>query len=141
MTNGRALLAILAFAACGAPRPAARNPTNDRWRALSWEQRHDVMTFSVLPNMAHAFQRFAGTADPELTCRTCHGHDAEAVEYKMPRDLPPLDPRHLPDATNRDPRIARTAKFMIDEVTPGMADLLGVDRATFTCFACHPEAR
>jgi hypothetical protein len=40
------------------------------------------------------------------------------------------------------------AKFMTDEVTPAMADLLGVPLARdgdpkhgFTCFGCHPSVR
>jgi hypothetical protein len=122
-------------------------PSKDAWRAMSWEDRHDVMTFAVLPNMARAFQRFNASADPDMTCRTCHGADAELVHYAMPHGLPALDPRHLPDANGPDTRQVRMAKFMTDEVTPAMADLLGMPLARdgdprhgFTCFACHPSS-
>jgi hypothetical protein len=102
------------------------------------------MTWVVHPNMARLFQRFAKTESPELTCRTCHGADAEQVQYKMPHGLPALDPTRLPDPAGAG-REARIAKFMIEEVTPQMAELLGValyDPRTgrgFGCFGCHPR--
>jgi hypothetical protein len=111
---------------------------------MTWEERHDAMTFLVLPNMARLFERFEGTPYPTLTCRSCHGDDAEAVQYRMPHGLPALDPDHLPGAGDADPRTARLARFMIEEVTPQMADLVGVplqDGRTgggFSCFNCHP---
>jgi hypothetical protein len=92
------------------------------------------MTFRVLPNMARLFQRHDGKPAPDLTCRSCHGPDAEQAAYAMPHGLPPLDPQRARD--RRDERV----RFMTDEVTPTMADLLGIDRADFTCFACHPRA-
>ncbi len=136
------LLTIVA--ACRARAPELATPS-DAWSARSWEDRHDVMTFAVLPNMARLFQRFRGSADPDMTCATCHGADAELVHYAMPHGLPALDPAHLPDPNGPDPREARMAKFMIDEVTPAMADLIGVrpdDRDAkhgLSCFNCHPS--
>jgi hypothetical protein len=115
------------------------------WNALSWEERHDVMTFAVLPNMASLFQRFRGTPAPDMTCRTCHGEDAERVGYAMPHGLPALDPRRMPDPGARDAKEAKMAKFMTEEVTPAMADLLHVPRSGpgnrqgFSCFKCHPS--
>jgi hypothetical protein len=91
------------------------------------------MTFLVLPNMGRLLQRFEGKASPDLTCRTCHGADAEQVAYAMPHGLPALDARDMPDASRP------IVRFMTDEVTPTMADLLGVDRGRFTCFGCHPR--
>jgi hypothetical protein len=96
------------------------------------------MTFAVLPNMARTFQRLRGRPDPTLTCRTCHGKDAERVAYKMPHGLTALDPAHMPDPD------ARTVRFMTTEVVPQMARILGVpvyDPSTkqgFGCFNCHP---
>jgi hypothetical protein len=110
---------------------------------MTWEERHDQMTWVVLPNMAERFQEFAHAADPTLTCRTCHGPDPESARYRMPRGLPALDPAHLPEANDLDQR-GRTAKFMIETVTPTMADLLGEPRYDektkrgFGCFKCHP---
>jgi hypothetical protein len=50
----------------------------------------------------------------------------------------------MPDPQSRDPKEARMARFMTDEVTPEMADLLNVPRFDprtrqgFSCFNCHP---
>ena len=55
---------------------------------------------------------------------------------------PPLDPAHMPDP--REGPDAEIAKFMYEEVTPTMADLLGVTVGDlrsgrgFGCFSCHP---
>lgn len=134
------LALVVAACAGGSPapaRPARSTATGDAWSTMSWERRHDVMTFTVLPNMGRLFQREYGKPDPDLTCTRCHGKDAEAVGYKMPHGLPALDPTRLPDASSPDARVAKTAKFMAEQVTPQMAELLGVER--FTCFGCHPR--
>jgi cytochrome c553 len=128
------------LAAC-ASAPATKRDvvrTQDGWSSLSWEQRHEQMTFVVLPNLAKLFQRFEGTADATLTCRTCHGQDADAVEFSMPRGLPALDPAHLPDRHSTNAREARIAAFMIDEVVPAFARTIEVPAERVTCFSCHP---
>jgi hypothetical protein len=147
----QACIALLVFVlgACSA-RPgtqvvaqAAHGAVNDAWTTMSWEERHDTMTFEVLPTMAPMFQRFEGASAPSMTCRTCHGADAEKVGYAMPRGLPPLDPRNMPRADSSNPKEARIVKFMTDEVTPGMAEVLGVrpydpkTQTGFGCFGCH----
>ncbi|HEY4104835.1 MAG TPA: hypothetical protein VGM44_13135 [Polyangiaceae bacterium] len=147
------VISALSFVACAAkPPPSAsatkkntpRDSREDDFRQMSWEERHDQMTWVVLPTMAERFQAFSGSADASLTCRSCHGPDPESVSYRMPRSLPALDPRHLPQANDADAR-GRTAKFMIETVTPTMADLLGeplYDAKTqrgFGCFNCHPS--
>jgi hypothetical protein len=127
------------------PRPVNATPIDD-WAISSWEDRHDTMTFAVLPTMSRLFQRFDAAPYPDMTCRTCHGHDAEAVHYAMPHGLPALDPAHLPAANDADPKTARVAKFMHDDVTPTMVDLLGTPpydpktQTGFSCFNCHPSA-
>jgi hypothetical protein len=150
-----AILAVAPLAGCGSDtrrpalglEPRVRASPRDEWSAATWEDRHDTMTFLVLPNMARLFQRFDGSRYPEMTCRTCHGADAEMVQYKMPHGLRALDPAHLPNANAPDPNEARVAKFMIEQVTPQMADLLGLptyDPKTgrgLSCFDCHPSQR
>lgn len=137
----RKLIGLVILAGCARapastapPKPA---PAEPEWRSESWEDKHDTMTWSVLPTMARLFQRYQGTDDPEMTCRTCHGQDAEQVHYAMPHGLPALDPAHLPDASSSDPDTARIAAFMRDRVTPAMADLLG--DPTVGCMRCHPS--
>lgn len=139
-----AILASTLASACAASAPPTpRAPTT--WEKASWEDRHQTMTFAVLPNMARAWQRFEKTEYPELTCRRCHGANAEAIAYKMPADLPPLDPARMPSASSSNAREARYAKFMTDEVVPQMLALLDAKpwdgRAGFGCFSCHPVKR
>jgi hypothetical protein len=143
-----ALLGAVAATACHAMGPGPAAPRAAVYRAPTWEERHDVMTFAVLPNMARMFQRFDGSADPDMTCATCHGPDAELVHYAMPRGLPALDPTRMPDPDAHNPAEARMAKFMIEEVTPSMARMLGVPEGRpatshagggFSCFNCHPS--
>lgn len=123
----------------------ATPPSDDSWANASWEDRHDTMEFVVHPSMARLFQAHYHEPAPDMTCRTCHGADAEAVQYKMPHGLPALDPAHLPDPSGSDAR-AKTAKFMIEEVTPKMIELLDVapynptTKRGFGCFNCHPSS-
>ncbi len=136
----RAALALVLLACGGASAPAPRTttaPRPDRWSRLSWDDRHDLMTFLVLPNMAPLFQREQRHPFPDMTCRTCHGQDAEAVHYAMPHGLPALDPAHMPDRRSSDPKVARMAAFMADEVTPRMAAMLG--KPDLGCFDCHTK--
>jgi len=142
---GLSVVAAALVAACGATQAPASTtrapvtpassahgpaPSNDEWASLSWEERHDVMTWSLLPAMMPVMQRTFATKDPELTCRTCHGANAEAVAYKMPNGLPPLDPAHLPTG--------KIADAMRRDVTPLLSDILSKAE---TCFSCHPSAK
>jgi hypothetical protein len=112
---------------------------------MSFEERRELMTTVVLPDMAKLFQQFEGKPNADMACATCHGGDAEEIRYKMPYALPALNPAHLPD-----PDVpgfgGAMAKFMFERVTPRMTELLGVPRydATtgrgFGCFHCHPNA-
>ena len=128
---------LLGACSCGPPAPASAPAAEarDTWTPLTWEERHSEMTFKVHPNMARLFQHHDGKGDPDMTCRTCHGQDAAQVAYAMPHGLPALDPARMPDEHSAKVR------FMREEVTPTMADLLGVDRRVFSCFGCHPRAR
>jgi hypothetical protein len=106
----RSLVFALVFACTPQPRPPAAPspsslPEEDEWRHASWEERHDTMTFLVLPRMARSFQRFEDKLYPDLTCLSCHGAEAERVQYRMPNG-PPLDPAHLPRKDSPDPREA-----------------------------------
>lgn len=128
-----------------AAHPAAPARPSD-WERLSWEERHDQMTWMVLPNMARLFQGIRGTQYPELTCRSCHGPDGEANGYRMPNALPALDPERMLPPGGRYER-GHVSVGMADQVTPTMARLLGkpsYDASTkrgFGCLQCHPSSR
>ena len=139
MTRVRlASLLALSFAlvACG-PRGGAKSPApatarEDRWATLDFEERHTVMTFTVLPNMARTWRDFRHTEYPDMTCRTCHGKDAEAVSYRMPNpSLPRIDPAHPP----RGP----VAEFMKRTMVPDMIELTGTTSEHLSCNGCHPR--
>ncbi len=142
---GRAVLArstfpfLFALVACGpTAKPEAHEATrpertDDHWSKLGFEDRHAVMTFTVLPNMGRTWRDFRGTVYPEMTCRTCHGKDAEAVSYRMPNPaLPPIDPKKPPPG--------RMTEFMKTKMVPDMLDLLGTTPEHLTCNTCHPKA-
>jgi cytochrome c553 len=136
------LAALIGFVGCGvacggaAPAPArtpAEPAASDEWSKASWEERHATMTWRVLPSMARTFQHFERSEVPSLTCRTCHGADAEERSYQMPNaGLAALDPAELPR-----PESSPIARFMHEEVVPQMRDLLG--SPTLSCFQCHPR--
>jgi hypothetical protein len=141
------LICTALLSACQSNRPVAM-PANDEWRHLSFEQRHAQMTFGVHPTVAEHYQEFYGTEAPTLTCRSCHGEDAERVRYQIAYtpidDLRPSQVRllYLPDAAPSDEQ-----RFKRDVITPLMAQLMDVpayDAATgtgFSCFGCHPRER
>jgi hypothetical protein len=131
------MLALIGLAGCGGaspePEPAPRDPGPDLWSGKTFVEKHARMTFTFLPNMSRRFQRFADTEYPELACVTCHGMDAEEVDYRMPNGLPPLDPNALPDADD-----SSMARFMIEVVVP-QADRLMQAGGRVDCFSCHPR--
>ena len=131
----RTMLLVFTLAACGPHAPARTQtvPTktvapDDTWSKLSFEDRHSSMTFTVLPNMARTWRDFRATKDPEMTCRTCHGANAEEVNYRMPNpSLPPIDPARVPPGP--------VADFMKAKMVPEMRALLG--SPNLSCNTCH----
>ena len=128
---------VLFTIACGSHSPAAQpshgaptaNAREDKWAKLSFEDRHSVMTFTVLPNMARTWRDFKHTEDASMTCRTCHGQDAEAVSYRMPNpSLAKIDPAHPPAGP--------VAEFMKTKMVPEMSDFVS---APVGCNTCHPK--
>jgi hypothetical protein len=117
---------------------AAQSRSVDGWATQSWEDRHDTMTWTVLPNMARLVQEFEGTALPELSCFTCHGPNGERLKYAMPSGLPALDPNHMPERDSANPREAKYAAFMQDQVVPRFSHM--TDNPNVSCFTCHPKA-
>ena len=86
----------------------------------------------------------AGVAEEfaEVDCKTCHGKDPKAAEFKMPSpDLHKLDPAD--NFAHEKADHPDEVKFMMEVFTPKMVELLGekpFDPATgegFGCFSCH----
>lgn len=131
--------------ASASPAPVAA-PVAATWATMDRNARLEHMGVEVLPAMKALFQRHDGGAFAGFRCQTCHGDgfDQPAVDFRMPSALPPLaaaDP--VAGGMAYDPE---TTTFMVEQVVPTMARLLGerpFDPATgegFHCFRCHPRA-
>ncbi|HVV87490.1 MAG TPA: hypothetical protein VHE35_30825 [Kofleriaceae bacterium] len=137
----------LALAACGGkssakePAPPAQ-PTPlapGAWEGMSQHDRADFMKHTVLPVMAEKFKAFDSQKFADVSCETCHGPGAKEGKFDMPSGaLPELDFSAPPD-----PSKAAIGEFMMKEVKPTMANLLGMkeyepDNPTgFGCLQCH----
>lgn len=141
----------MAAVACGGGQQAAEDPSSAQstsevtaessaapapalaWADMNREQRLEYMGLTIVPEMKKLFQANDPKAYAEFTCKTCHGEDMQAVDYKMPNGLFALEkPDPMPAAMDYD---AETTKFMAEQVVPRMAELLGND--AFNCFNCH----
>ena len=121
-------------------------PAADNWRAMTFEQRHEHMTFVVHPILMERWQTHYQTAAPQLRCVSCHGEQAERHRYQMAfTPLDGLQPSRVQALYRSAVEPSDEQRFKRDVVTPLMADLLGVpryDAATgqgFSCFGCHPR--
>jgi hypothetical protein len=131
-------LLCAALAACG-PKPDGTGPGGaDRpFENLDHDERITFMKRVVVPTMQPLF----ADHDPKFGnfgCRTCHGPGADEGRYTMPNeDLPKLGG----NLTTKFDR--RKLDFMLMEVKPTMAKLLGVPEWSpqapqgFDCYACH----
>lgn len=104
---------------------------------MSLKEQRDYMKDVVVPEMAKTFARFDSDEFAKFDCATCHGPGARSGNFKMPtKSLPALDAEEM----DEHPEWTR---FMKEEVTPQMAELLGepvYDPEThsgFGCFDCH----
>lgn len=134
--SSAALLALAVVTGC------ADEPT---WDQLDRAARLEYMTDVVLPTMRDIFQAHDPERHAGFSCATCHGDDLVAVDYAMPNALTPLPlDGTLAAAEARDPE---TTAFMLDEVFPAMAALLGREKYShdaapdgFRCVGCHRVA-
>ena len=107
----------------------------------SWDRdkKMEFMASTVVPEMAKVFQAHSADDYAEFQCSTCHGEDFQAVDYKMPNSLYALPATDtIKQASDYD---AEATKFMVDQVVPKMAELLGqsVDDPAQYCFSCHQK--
>ena len=108
------------------------------WRNKTHEQRQAYMAARVQPTMKRLFQSFNGKTYADFGCETCHGHDMDVVDFKMPNSLyalPEKDPVAEGMSVDED-----TAKFMVEKVVPTFAKLLHEQpQKGVTCFTCHQK--
>src|SRR5690606_33198906 len=132
-------LAVVAVAGCSAP---SADPT---WDELDRDARLEYMAEVVLPTMREIFQAHDPQRYAAFSCSTCHGEDLVDVDYAMPNALAPLPlDDTLAQAEALDPEMTA---FMLDEVFPVMAELLGREKYNhdaapdgFRCVGCHRGA-
>jgi hypothetical protein len=110
------------------------------WKDKNHEERHAYMAAHVEPIMKKLFQEHNKKDYAGFGCPTCHGKDAELVDYKMPNSLyalPEKDPVEEAKSVDED-----TAAFMVDKVLPTMSRLLSKQDGNgnpVSCFTCHPK--
>ena len=112
------------------------------WHDMTHDQRVDWMVSNVLPIAAEDFSHYDADRYSSVTCETCHGSNAAAVEYELPTTQLPVLPR---PGTPDWERMSQTPvfTFMHDVVTPTMATLVGEElynpatNSGFGCFECH----
>jgi hypothetical protein len=144
---GAAALTLFVFGACTDRSEGPRTPNSGPslgapdvpWAKKTREERMAYMGAHVLPAMKKVFQKHDPKAYEGFGCATCHGADAEAVDYEMPNDLyalPEGDP--VAEAMEYDEEVAN---FMTAEVAPAMERLLarGAGAKGESCFTCHPK--
>lgn len=115
---------------------ASGEPAQLEWKDMNREQRLEYMGVTVMPAMKTLFQEYDAESYAEFKCQTCHGEDMEAVDFKMPNGLyalPAADP--ITAAKEYD---AEVTTFMMEKLTPKMAELLGMEPGKeMTCMSCH----
>lgn len=110
------------------------------WSEMSHEDKGTDMVMRFEPVFRVMFQGHDAEEFDHFGCPTCHGDDAEEVEYRMPSaHLPPVPMAGTPEYQEMAEHEPEMTRFMEEDVTPAMQTMLGVG-ATFTCQGCHPAA-
>jgi hypothetical protein len=111
-------------------------------------QRVAYMATVVVPRMREIYQRFDPMRFARFDCTTCHGNQDEAGTFKMPaaavRPLPGTEAAFEAKLAE-EPTWPRWTQFMVEEVEPPMAEMLGLplwdpaqpEAPGFSCQACH----
>lgn len=109
------------------------------WSHKNQEQRLGHMAAVVNPQMRAMFIKYDKSYADSFDCKTCHGDNAELVNWKMPNeDLYPLPKEDtLQSSLEYDDEITN---FMM-EVTPALKKMLNTGTGSpvqASCFSCHP---
>jgi hypothetical protein len=141
------LSGLLAGGCDAAPVPGADVP-EVAWKDMNSGQRFTYMTTVVAPRMKEIYQRFDPVRFERFDCTTCHGSQAATSGFKMPagqvRPLPATEAA-FEARLAAEPTWPRFTQFMVEEVEPPMAAMLGQplwdptkpEAPGFSCQACH----
>lgn len=125
---------------------AAQDPASasaKKWADMSHAEQMVYMQEVVTPKMATLFQEFDAQEFAQFNCATCHGPSAAQGNFEMPNAALP----RLGDFEVAKQEHPKGMAFMIEKVTPQMAELLHMpafDPKTqkgFGCFGCHLPAQ
>jgi len=128
---------------------AVVGPPTVPWKDMTKEQKGKYMKAAVMPKMKPLFQAYDADAYKKFDCRTCHGKDAKAKEFKMPNAELPVLPGTMAGFGELQKKKPKAMKFMAETVKPQMAALLGLpdfdpkkpDPKAFGCMACHTNKK
>ncbi len=106
----------------------------------------DYMREVVLPTMREIFQSYDAERYADFSCVTCHGQNAEEVDYAMPNVLGPLPlDGTIETAMARNPEMTM---LMLEQVFPQMVELLDEEKYNsetapdgYRCVGCHLVAQ
>ncbi|MEM6989320.1 MAG: hypothetical protein AAF721_02445 [Myxococcota bacterium] len=112
---------------------------DQRWSALSHDEKSALMYEHVEPQLRTAFQAFDREEFADFGCATCHAGGAADGTYAMPSpDLPHLTEKGFFKAARK--AHPKTVKFMWKEVESSVGKLLGKTygpKGEFECSSCH----
>ncbi len=133
---------------CDAAAVPATDVPEVAWKDMNSGQRFVYMSTVVVPRMKEIYQRFDPVKFERFDCTTCHGNQVAAGTFKMPasevRPLPASEAAFEAKLA-AEPTWARWTQFMVEEVEPPMAAMLGQplwdptrpEAPGFSCQACH----
>jgi hypothetical protein len=110
-----------------------------RWKHKTREEKMGFMAAHVQPTMKRLFVEYDADDFGDFGCETCHGGNADVLDFEMPSNsiyaLPADNP--MGEAMDYDEEIAQ---FMAGKVVPAMAQLLSEEPGKgVSCFTCHPK--
>lgn len=123
--------------------PGPDDAPPSKWTDMSHAEQMVYMQEVVTPHMAKLFQEFDAQEFAQFNCGTCHGPSAAQGNFEMPNAALP----RLGDFEVAKQEHPKGMAFMIEKVTPQMAELLHMpafDPKTqkgFGCFGCHLPAQ
>lgn len=121
-------------------------PAQVPWKDMTGQQRGRYMAKVVVPEFRKVFQAYDPKEFEKVNCATCHGKHGKENKFKMPSPelpvLPSSEEEFMATTYKEHPEMV---KFMGEQVTPKMAELLGVphfdpqhpDPNAFSCQGCH----
>jgi len=131
----------------------------DRWNSLSLARKYAFMVDVVTPRMRKLFLDFDPHRYPRMSCTPCHKRNSRPGDFQMPNPDLLLDAAcslalseiypssSVPNQHHHSKQLSAMDDFMLNRVTPEMAQLLGkvpytqTTKSGYGCFGCHIQER